>query len=99
MIAKDANRRCLPFWERIHGNTYTADEQNNLRGPGFSRIEAENLAQFFDSHAATLFDEDNASLYLKAHVTPCSGRVVANPDRTAFLGITSGWALIHPGLD
>jgi hypothetical protein len=62
------------------------DDQNNLRSPGFSLIEAENLAQFFDSHAATLFDEDNASLYLEAHVAPCSGRVVAYPDGTAFLG-------------
>jgi hypothetical protein len=71
----DRERRQPPlsphFGKEYTGITYTADDQNNLRSPGFSRIEAENLAQLFDSHAATLFDEDNASLYLKAHVTPC----------------------------
>ena len=51
------------FEKGYTGNTYIADNQNNLRSPGFSRIEAENLAQFFDSHAVTLFDEDNASLF------------------------------------
>jgi hypothetical protein len=55
----DRERRQPPlsphFGKEYTGNTYTADDQNNLRRSGFSRIEAENLAQFFDSHAATLF--------------------------------------------
>jgi hypothetical protein len=86
----DRERRQPPLSPILGKNTPAIrtlpDDQNNLRSPGFSRIEAENLAQFFDSQAATLFDEDNSSLYLEAHVAPCSGRVVANPDVTSVLG-------------
>jgi len=85
----DRERRQPPLSPILGKNTPAIrtlpDDQNDLRSPGFWLIEAENLAQFFDSHAATLFGKDNASLYLKAHVTPCSV-LVANPDKTPFSG-------------
>ena len=49
------------------------------RRPGSSRIEAEKLGR---SSLIPMHPQDNASLYLKAHVTPCSGRVVANWEAT-----------------
>jgi hypothetical protein len=65
----DARERRQPPLSSILGKNTPAirtlpDDPNNQRSAGFSRNEAENLAHFFDSHADTPFDEENASLYL-----------------------------------